>query len=526
MENKESIKKIFYKTLYILLLVISFAYVFFQLRYSVISNDDMEDFICYDLTFYHGRYFTTLFQYLVIKVIPDFLKINYQEFALISQAFLKSLFLIFTTSTISNTITFFQKQKNYCILCITYIVIFFLFFSLLYNLQFIFGIEISEFFYGYIFPIPFFVIFLNMTFKYFYLRTKISDKNLVIYLLLLLFIISSNEEYGISAVLILSIIFIKELLLGRKSKLQDLLICICVMIGSMICFYSDDGFQQVVSSYELSIINSFSLECIRNFLIAVYDRLILNISFLWIILILTIFIYIDKARIKKSNRIKSIFSYIKIINIAFISFFFGLFLLGETFPYENYKYYHLLPHYWILHPGLLICYYSIVITNILFIISYKQRKLKEYNKKSLIILFILYLIIGIKFVEENFEITSFSDYKRKEILYIADKLSVFYFSRNKTAVLPRENIELILPIYQNSMPKDLEDKTGNAYKGKIYNDILYFKYLKNNYKVDTSAGCMFTDMKTALENYKEEGGVIKENELNKLNFKNIKNEFR
>lgn len=510
------------KIIYLITISIMFCYVFYQLRYSVVANDDMQDFICLDLNFYHGRFFTTLFQYLFIKKIPELLNINYQEFAIISQTTIKSFFIIFCTIVITSSINFFPKTKNYIQLNITNILVFLLLFALIYNLKFIFGIEVSEFFYGYIFPIPFFIIFLNKTFKYFVLNKKIKTTSFILYALLTIFLITTNEGYNIASITILGLILLKKIWKIKKeqTKISQLIILIFISIITMFVMYQSSGFDYVTKDYDIGLIREININNINNFLIAFSDRIIKNINFLWITLILAITINI----LRKNNRFfrKKILIQTAIIHISFLAFFCCLFFLGETFTYENYHFYNVLPKFWILQPGLLISYYAIIIYNILFCISYFNKKTRN---KNCIFTTITIILLCSLFIKQNFEISEIAMYERKKILYIADKLSVFYFSRGETATLPTENINLILPTYQNSMPKDLEDKTGEAYKNKIYENILYFKYLEKNYKVDTKYGCKFKDIDTAIKEYKDQGGELDDKELQELNFKNIKKEI-
>ena len=71
------------------------------------------------------------------------------------------------------------------------------------------------------------------------------------------------------------------------------------------------------------------------------------------------------------------------------------------------------------------------------------------------------------------------------------------------------------------MPKDLEDSTGEAYKDKIYKDYPYLKYIEKQYKVDVSPGMMFTNKNDALNEYRNNGGVLTEIELEELDFNKI-----
>lgn len=73
------------------------------------------------------------------------------------------------------------------------------------------------------------------------------------------------------------------------------------------------------------------------------------------------------------------------------------------------------------------------------------------------------------------------------------------------------------------MPKDLQDKTGQAYKNKIYKGYMYLLYIYITYKVNPKYGMSFKSQKEALDAFYKNGGRFKSGELKKLNFSYIKN---
>lgn len=521
--NKENIFK---KILILISISFVFIYTIIKLKYSVISNDDIVDFIVKKFTIYHGRFFTTYLQLFFIKTLPNFLNINYQDFAIISHASLKSIFITLLDICFVLPIIFFIKNKNKYkdYISSSFLLLgYFIFITLIINLHFNFGIEIAQFFYGYIFPIPFFIIFWFQTFKYFVVGINITKSNFILYILLLIFSVTTNEEILNVTFVMLFLIFITNLLKSKfkiNKKSQKLLLSIFITLFIIFITYKSEGLNIIISGYNLSIIKSINLSSIYKFMNVFTNRLFTSVYFLWMPIILMI-IYLKL--INKNNKMnKKINNYILISYISFFLFFGSLFFLGESFTYENYCFYHMFPKYWILHPGLLMCFYGFLVFNNFFLLSYI---LRISNIRRFLFFYSIFLIFSIPQIKNNIIFDDFADLRRKEVLYIADKMSYFYFSKMKPAVISVEGIDLILPTYNNHFPKDLEDTTGESYKNKIYRNLIYLEYINKTYNIDTTPGIMFVPYEQALEIFEQNGGTLTKEELNELKFSKIKQQF-
>ena len=105
-DNKK-LKKIYLLEKFILFFIFT---VFFcvSMKYPCLSNDDILDVLCLPFFMDHGRFFTSIFKIFLLRELPEFLNIHYQDFAFFSQTIFKAVFLtliIFSTVELS---VFFQ----------------------------------------------------------------------------------------------------------------------------------------------------------------------------------------------------------------------------------------------------------------------------------------------------------------------------------------------------------------------------------------------------------------------------------
>lgn len=503
------------KILNFFVLFIIFIILFSNMKYSIIGNDDMLDYLLNKNIIYHCRLITYLLQVFFISLLPNWLSIHVQDFAIVSQAFLKSIIIVFLLNTMS--ISFSQFQKKDFTLPFINIFLFFLFFSFISKLKFFFGIDTSAFFYGYIFPIPFFLLFWYKIVEIYVKEKAPTKKDLLTICFLIIILLTSNEEYQFVSFLMILFLF-----LGKKiHKKTILIILISIFLSFLIIFPFHNGFYEILKGYNISLCFDFSYYEISKFFYVFYNKLFYTVLFLWIpIFIGCICLYCDKNN--KQTNLK-ILKLISVTIIGFLSFFCLLYFLGDTFSYENYDEYYLFPRYWILHPGILLCFYCFLINVNLFILGYMFFK-KIY--KHFTVTTSIFIVGCFIFLIRYSTPISISDISNRQTLYIMEKLSVFYLQQGKTAILPAENADSILPAYNNHMPKELEDKSGKAYENKIYKNYTFLKYIYYVYKLDISPGMMFIpgNREKALDIFKANGGTLTNEELETLKFSNIQKE--
>ena len=78
--------------MYWLCIIFTFGIVSYKLKYSIVVYDDILDLVINKLSFYHGRFVSEFLAFLLVKGIPEAFDINIQDFALISQNFVKALY--------------------------------------------------------------------------------------------------------------------------------------------------------------------------------------------------------------------------------------------------------------------------------------------------------------------------------------------------------------------------------------------------------------------------------------------------
>lgn len=509
-------KKISSYLLNCVVLFFIFILLIFSMKYSVIANDDMMNYIINHRIVYHGRFFTHAIQIFFIKYIPEILSIHVQDFAFISQAVLKSGLIVFLLNVIS--LSFFRFENKRIFLPLINIFSFLLFFAFIFKLKFMFGIETSAFFFGYVFTIPVFMLLWFMLSDIYVKNEVVSGRKLITFNILVILNAMSNEEYFFVTLFLLFCFLLHLKSIHSKFRKNVVILMIILIIAGIIIFVSNKGFSDIVSSYNLSYNFGFSKKEIFDFLYVYTNKLIYTVLFLWIPLIFGVLSIIN-AKTETGQR-KKILLFLLYSFLAFFMFFAVLYILGPSFTYENYAEYYLFPRYWILHPGLLLCYYSFLIAANLYVAGYLFY-IKQNKYCTAIIL--IFLLLSSGFICKNIKWIEISSKNKRQTLYILDKLSVFYFRQGKPAILPADNIELILPLYNNNMPKDLQDKTGQAYKNKIYKGYMYLLYIYITYKVNPKYGMSFKSQKEALDAFYKNGGRFKSGELKKLNFSYIKN---
>lgn len=504
----------FVSLLNILVLFVLFFILMNKFKYAVIANDDMLDYFINTFKFFHGRFIESVIQSVIIGIIPLKFNLNIQNFSTFIQSAIKSIIMASMAYTLILPFYKFNKKNIYMPLGTIFTFSIFCYFVL--KLQFVFGIEVSAFFFGYIMPIPFFSL-LWLSIYDFLMQNNISGKRLFCTAILAVIASSGNEMYNFVLFTIILFLFIYSLKKKNIKLIKEFLILITIITAMGIIVITNSGFNEIIHGYNLNLVFQFSLSEISRFIYVYLVKLVKDCFILWLPII--IFYITCFTKFKKEEEAKKILIYISISLTGFMLFFSSLYFLGETFNYMNYEPYNHFPKFWILQPGILIMYYMFLLMLDVFIAGFIfnkiQIKIKSYIKICIFVLIILFSVFSINALEPAPKFV-------RETLYKLDKYSVFYFKQGKTAVLSDKNIEFIMPLYTNHMPKDLEDKTGNAYKNKIYNDYPYLEYIKKMYKVDTSKGMTFKSEDEARLDFINSGGILSDEELKKLDFSEIK----
>jgi hypothetical protein len=264
------------------------------------------------------------------------------------------------------------------------------------------------------------------------------------------------------------------------------------------------------------------------------------------------------------------FSFEKHKNVLFIStsmlsgillFFFALVKGGTNTFYEQ-------GEYWVWHIYLQCVLWIILVAVLLLLVGSLMRNSKIMST-LLCVIFICFLLKSFCYIDElkNFSIGNNTKMKEaKTMMYVIEKMYLFYAYNHKNAILPisalntmfssayctpslyemKDNIpneikdgnpNLISKDNCESVTKQIDclevcDKNDEEYK-KAYNLIKnkYFKYTSFRYsymkalyhlKENERVLYYFTDDTIAMEKFKEMGGVLTPDEIQKLNFSKLK----
>lgn len=496
--------KLFVNVLNLIILFSLFIFLSYKLRYSYIMNDDLVDLLVGNFCFYHGRFFTESLSLFLVKFLPDFLNINVQDFAFISEGCFKSFIFVLLIGIVSKS--FFHNKKLNILACVINLITFFTFFSMLFDLHFTSAFETLQVFNGYIFPLIFFILLWYKLLNCFLEPSVYLSKKDKIFSLLKIFVLSSltamgNEEISIVSIGLLFFLIIHEFIAKKEVQIEYVVAFISQLITGYFV-YSAKGFISLWNGYNLNISFDFSMYELKSFLYIFYNEIVLNNLFLFVPIIL----FSICLLCKNDEKIKRTLKYVLMSYFSFLIFFFSLFFIGATNVYSPPPQYESLPKYWITYSALLMGFKIFLYMLAIFLAG--QVYFYFANKKKYFLLFFLLLELSV-YNFSNFEVISLSDYNSKRTMYIFDKLSVFYFRKNKTAILPRENIEKIMPISNDLMPIDLQTL---AYQGKIYykDRYSYLRYIQYVYSVNTSSGMMFKTYDEAIKNYIDNGGSIED----------------
>ncbi len=494
----------------ILIILFIFSFILFNLRYSIVINCDLHDYINYSFEFFHGRIINELISFLFIIKIPSLLNIPIQNFAFVSEGVTKTIF--FCTLVYLSLCSYNKFQEKPIIFSLILSISPFLILSILNKLDFIWSFKFNEYYTGYISSIIFYLLFWYKLAMFYINTQKFSQKD---YLLLPIFVIltvMSNEMLYVSAVILLFLLCIDSFFIKKTSRY---LVSLFILIFSFSIYTMfQHGTTDLVSAMNISFNFSPSIDIIIAFVKLFLKYIFVKNILLFIPFVINLFILLFLNENKEKN--------LKVIKYVLFSLFgFIVFIVGTLFlslncycTDEKYK-------FWFLHKGLLstfgICLYciSLYLTGYIFSASNEIK-----NKIITIVIFISTSLLHIFIFYIPFEIESFNSYKQtKEMLYIVDKMSVHYLKQNKMIILPNDlPFEIIDVVDPHIIATDVAIYSQKYTKEKSS----YLDYIEKEYKVNTEKGVTFLNNDAAMKHYIDNGGTFTDEELDKLDFSYIK----
>ena len=497
-------------TIIILLITI---FLLLRLRYAIIVNDDMMDLVSNKWVFFHGRYIMEFLGTFFVIILPQFFNINIQDFAIVSQGIMKIAgfdFLIYSLSS-----QFYKSNIKNIGFCFIIVFSFFMIFSILVNIDYIWGFDTYQYFFGYIGAIVFFLLFFQKIYD-FYLMNKTAEKKdfLTIFILSIL-VATSNELFSIVCIFLLLIILLDLLYSKENNNIKILLFSFFIISLTTLFSILSNGSRILWDVYSLKINFSSLYNELITFL-QIFVKYTIKNNIYSIIPIILCYIVLIIRHCNNTKTIK-ILKYSTFTLLGFNIFLFGTILLPKTCIYTD-----LANKYWLLHKGLLTDFSVILFSILLFLLGHVISVEKNIKFKILIIGFSI--LSCLCFIVQNFsfeKIRCMHSYKSiKTTMYMNDKISLFYLKRGKTIVLPKEQFFYIIPeIHPDELMSNKQ-----IYK-QIYDKerARYLIYLERNYKVNVSSNITFLPYKDAMQKYKKLGGNFSEEELKNLKFSRLNN---
>lgn len=495
----------------VIILILLFSFILFNLRYAIVIHDDIEDFIKYNFGFYHGRIINELISFFFIIKLPSLLNIPIQNFAFVSEGITKTIFFCILVYLSSFSYNKFRTTPIIfsLILCLSP----FLILSILNRTGFIWCFMINQYYTGYVASIIFFLLFWHKLSLLYIKEIKFTKKNFFILTILIFLTAMSNEMLYITAGTLLFLLSIDSIFTKKYFRYFFLLFILTVCTILFIIFLP--GTTDLYNEFGLSFKLSLNLELIIAFAKLFFKYILVKNIFLIIPLIVSFSIlFFTKKNKEKNNKV---IKYILFTLTGFLIFIVGTLLLPLTCYCTTEKY-----KFWFLHQGLLstfgICLYCIS----LYLTGYVFCTITKLNLKILsITIFILSSFLNIHLYYIPFEYTSYNAYKEPRIMmYIIDKITVHYFKQNKTAILPKN---LPFEVIRGVDIKILS--TDSSIYEKIYTkeQSSYLEYIEKEYGLNVDKGMTFRDNNETMKLYKDSGGVLFTNkELDKLDFLKIK----
>ncbi len=482
--------KLFFNFINIVILFAIFIFLLIRLKYSVIVNDDMIDIIMRTFLFSHGRFIPDLIAILSIKLIPEIFGINYQDFAIV-QGILKSAAFCILIYVISLA-PFQFKPKNISI-CFYTILSFVTIFSTLIQIDFVWCFDLFVY-----------IIFWYKIADSYLNNKSLSKKDLIIICLLAFITAQLNELLSVNCTVLLILLLIDAYISKIKDK-KYIIYPLAVILFTGIFVYFCPGSK-------LANFNVISFTEIINFVILFFKKIILYNAFLIIpIICFLVFLY----RIKEIKIIK----YFIFSNTGFL-----LFLLGTYFFPKTCIYTQLSDKWWFLHPGLMIGYSIFLLVYALFLLGYINVKITNIKAKYFFIIALVFgcLVHSLIFFNIDNIVCMHTFINTKRMMYIDDKLSLFYLKRGKTIVLPAiQPFYILHGVSPDNLAISKEFRSQTFDKEKT----LYLIYVEKNYNTNVNVGMTFKDYETAIQEYLAEGGILTTEELNKLRFSDLKKDL-
>ena len=487
----------------------------FILNNGVLVADDIffhffENGIVPTKTFQYGTWALYL-ENILMYCIPNFFKLDFNEWALTLGTLLKSFVMTFI---MYSYISFFQLRRiNKTIFISSCCIIYSLLFIFFKGLNFP-NLTIYTAFFRFTLTTSITIFFLYKLYEYLYKR---QCKKSPLYILALIVATSSEQIFPIllacTFVLLLSYCIQKN---KDKDTITFLALIFSILIVGSILLINTNGFQTNInfkiqdihySPYTLLISN------FKEFSYVFYTKMIHNfIPYYLGIIVLIIFNF-------KNKSYTSIVFSISLI-LGNLAFTYSLILLGKT---------HYSGGYWIEHPDI----YTILIP--LFIVSFIVLfidfipTLQEKKQKVLTLLLISTFICISPILYKSIKTIKNTTNSIKIHSYMRDKIRLFYLYKNKTPIMPTfaSSNSWFFLINEQETPFGKSKLTSSDMLYKTYYEWIEKDYFKSAYYIKNmetkEEDYIIVSDNDALKIFLENGGNCDELYSGKYNFSLLRN---
>ena len=508
------IKEIFQKNPFSLVIFITLlfciSFIVYNTRYAIVTNEDIPIFLIDNHFLYHARYPYIAFNAFMIKVLPDLLNINIQQFAFISEGITKAVLytvmiyiIVQGYYKIQNSTEITHSFKSILFKSMLILSTYVYCFSVLNKEDFfIYSFTTLVWFNSYLFPLAFLYLFLFEIININDFKKEITSKKLFYLFLITALVCFGNEMIILFVMLFLFIIeqfiYKTDILKNKYFKIFIWLTFFSIFIG--ICVFFAFGSQAMYEYHK--VFTGFLPNIHQAFIIfkASAKKLIIdNLLFLAII----VYYYVLNFKKKKTDKTNLYFLF-----AHYLFFIVLIFVPWTCFYVENNP-----NKMWILNPPFQVAYCMSVYTVALYLMLsiWYDKNTKEIHKRIVLSLFFAGSILSIILYLCVYPIKTdefFLNKSSRRMIYIADKISLY-------------NVKNNLPV-------------NVCYNKNVYNRLglfsseknVYLRYLKNVYKLDNydeilkNSNCI--DDHQYIKNYYAQGQRFSRDEIKKLDFSTLK----
>ncbi|MCR5261641.1 MAG: hypothetical protein K6C94_07355 [Candidatus Gastranaerophilales bacterium] len=467
----------------------------------------------------HGSYTAYFPNKIIGFYLARFFKLHPQDFLLNCGIYVKSL--LFLLIPFFSALFCAKKHIKKPVFCLIFVFLFILIFN---SLRFsLVELAMSTAFYRFTFPILLWTVFLFYFYGYSSNNLKPDKKFLIISGILGFLLGNSSELLAAITFLVFLVMFLSEICFNPQKNLSEILknpenkiyIPLIFVFLGFIMLISNEGFLlQLVIKHD-RFPNVTVLNTLPKIFIFLKEYLIFVV---WkhILPLLTIFASVFYLlRHKKEESFKPVV-FVNAMTFGILAAYFLMFFAGQT---------HYDGDFWIVHNDLqfiLHCCLLIIATVAVGLVADNIGLFEEQNQSSKSVKVLLGLVlISVVINANSFAKLSDKYYEKtssiRQKMYLYDKMTLFYWNKGERAILPYDFD------FSNILGYMAFDKTIRNFSFDE-DDEMHKCYMETNYPKVKYHGYLFTEPKTAFEEFKKNGGKISKQEMRDIKFQRLQDE--